>query len=349
MKKTREILESLQDTVHLPASPDKSKQEKTIETMLYTEAMINEGLRLALCERDSNRAIEVFLAHLGRYTKCDRVYIFEEKRNAYVDNTFEWCAEGVSAESDNLQNLPIGDMQMWYDSFEKQENIIITDVEHIKDINPVIYNYLKPQNINSLVVGPLIADEKIVGFYGVDNPPRELMNHISNMAWIVGHFIVAMLNKRDLVRKLEQMSYSDQLTGLGNRHALNEVVENVNRLQNMGLVYCDVMGLKRVNDNLGHIEGDRLLLRAAECLKRQFRITDLYRIGGDEFLVLCCGLTEQDFSERVKALREDMVKCGARMALGCLWTSEVQDVDALIRTADERMYCEKQEYYKQQR
>lgn len=349
MKKAREILETLQDRVHLPATETQSEQEKTIETMLYTEAMINEGLRLALREQDSVHSIGVFLAHLGRYTKSDRVYIFEEGQSDYVDNTFEWCAEGVSAERENLQGVPVTDVQIWYDSFEKQENIIITDVESIKDVNPVIYNYLKPQSINSLVVGPLISDAKIIGFYGVDNPPRELMTHISNMAWIVGHFIVAMLNKRDLVRKLEQISYRDQLTGLGNRHALNDVIDDTEKRHNVGVLYCDVMGLKRVNDNLGHVEGDKLLQRAGECLKKYFRTTDIYRIGGDEFLVLCCGIGEKEFLKRVKALREGMAAHEALMALGCLWKSDIEDVDAIIRDADELMYREKQEYYAQRR
>ena len=82
------------------------------------------------------------------------------------------------------------------------------------------YENLKRQNISSLVVVPLYDEQKVIGFYGVDNPPVKSLDYTSNMLQIMGHFIVSSIRRRNLVRELEQMSYSDQLTKLGNRSVL---------------------------------------------------------------------------------------------------------------------------------
>ena len=323
-----------------------TEQKKIIETMMFTETVINEGIALALKEENATKSIEIFMEHLGINTESDRVYIFEEKQGRYVQNTFEWCAESVIPQKDNLQEVPLEVVSVWYDAFEQNKNIIISNVEDIKETETVIYDYLIPQNIQSLVVSPLIEGSKIIGFYGVDNPAKERLSHVSNMAWIAGHFIVSMLKKQELVARLKQLSHFDQLTGLQNRHALNELGHYTNELKNVGIIYCDVMGLKKVNDSLGHIEGDNLLLRAGKCLRKQFRVDDLYRIGGDEFLIICNGIEENEFYNRIEKLRCDMKENNALMALGCLWKKKADDIDMLIAKADELMYEEKQNYYK---
>ena len=114
----------------------------------------------------------------------------------------------------------------------------------------------------------------------------------------------------------------------------------------IGLLYCDVMGLKRANDTKGHGAGDELLIRASECLKREFSEYHLFRVGGDEFLVLCEGIEEEELLKRVELVRKDMKKSDALMALGVVWRAEsTESPDALIAEADNRMYEEKMEWY----
>lgn len=150
----------------------------TIELMAITEKVINEGLRVALRERDTVYALELFLEHIGKHSGCERIYIVEGKRGENVFNTYEWCAEGVTAEKDNLQDVPFEAVEWWYNAFADGHCIVINDVESIRDMEPLTYAYLKPQNIHSLVVAPLILEGEIIGFYGVDNPLEEIMDHI---------------------------------------------------------------------------------------------------------------------------------------------------------------------------
>lgn len=318
------------------------EQQKTIQQYTSNESMVNDGLRLALAEPMPEQSLEVLLAYLGQHLKSERVYIFEENKDGTLDNTFEWCASGVVPQKDILQQVPFEVVSLWYNSFKKNKNVIIQDVEAIKEEDPLAYEYLKPQNIHTLVVSPLMDNGKIIGFYGVDNPPGGLLDHISTLFWIVGHFIVSLLKRRALVSRLERLSMYDQLTGLGNRHAMKEYKDSLSRKESLGVLYCDVMGLKRVNDTMGHQEGDQLLVRACECLNRQFGEYALFRIGGDEFLGLCPGIGSQELEQRVKLLDDDMEKNNAGMALGYIWEQAYSGkFDSILAEADRRMYEDK--------
>lgn len=310
------------------------------------EAMINEGLRISLSAPTPEKSINTLLEYLGQSLSSGRVYIFEEMEGGVFSNTYEWCAKGVLPQKENLQNVPRSVVRLWYQRFHMGKNVIVKNVESIRETEPEIYEYLEPQNIQTLVVSPLVSEKKIIGFYGVDNPPGKYLNHITTMFQIWGHFIVSLLRRRNLVRRLEEMCFQDQLTGIGNRHAMHEYIDGLHLQKSIGIVYCDVMGLKRMNDTKGHEVGDQLLIRASDCLKRQFDGYALFRVGGDEFLILCLQIEEEELEERVKALRADMKKKDAVMAIGYVWKPAItEDMDGLIRRADERMYEEKRAWY----
>jgi hypothetical protein len=146
---------------------------------------------------DVNDAIHALMKFLGEHLECDRVYIFEEEEGMTCSNTYEWCAEGVSPEKDNLQHVPYEVMKQWYDLFDTRKNVVIEDLEKYKDEDPLMYEYLKPQGIHSLVVGPLILRGKRIGYYGVDNPPYNDIEYLSSSYSILGSFISLLIATRD--------------------------------------------------------------------------------------------------------------------------------------------------------
>lgn len=313
------------------------------------EAMVNEGLRLSLAASSPEKSVAVLLEYLGLSLKSERVYIFEETGEKSFDNTYEWCASGVEPQKDNLQGVSFEVVNLWYQKFLQGENVIIKNAELIRQKDPAVYEYLKPQKIRSLVVAPLVEEKRIIGFFGVDNPPERYLEHITTLLQILGHFIVALLHRRNHVRRLEELCFQDQLTGLGNRHAMNEHISGMQSGQSVGVVYCDVMGLKRTNDEKGHLEGDNLLIRASECLRKAFGNQALFRVGGDEFLALCEGITLRELDEGIAALRREMKARNALMALGCVWRTDGKaDMDQLMKEADCLMYQDKRTQYKKQ-
>lgn len=183
------------------------------------EAVINEGLRAALTEETPDRSLEVFLKYLGRALNGERTYIFERNADNCDDNTYEWAADGVTPEKDNLQNVPPEVCAAWYSEFDMDKHIVIEDLEEIREIDPLQYENLKRQNIHSLVVVPLYDGEKVIGFYGVDNPPVKSLEYASSILQTAAYFIVSSLKRRDLYRELRKRGYMEA------RQSLEDILE----------------------------------------------------------------------------------------------------------------------------
>lgn len=167
------------------------------------------------------------------------------------------------------------------------------------------------------------------------------------MLQIMGHFLVSSLKRRNLVRELQLMSYSDPLTHLGNRYALDEYLEGVDHSKSIGVVYCDISGLKRVNDEQGHMAGDELIRKAGKCLEMIFQKKELFRIGGDEFLALCQNTDEESFERCVDLLSEQAGENDVTIAIGSVWKENAdENIDHLITEAEQWMYSDKEAYYR---
>lgn len=311
------------------------------------EAALNEAIRVALRQETMDQTLQVLLEFIGKTLEAGRAYIFEKDDRNYDSNTYEWVAKGVTPEKDTLQNLPPEICAGWYQKFDENLNIVTENLEEMKDVDPQMYEVLARQNIHSLVVVPLYDDGKAIGFYGVDNPPARYFNFVSEMLQIMGHFIVSSLKQRNLVRELEVMSYSDPLTTLGNRYAMERYIEQADHIRPIGVVYCDITGLKRINDSEGHSAGDRLIRRCCECLKRVFAGNGLFRIGGDELVVLCNRMDEKELYRKVEELKAELVANNATMAVGAaVNTLEEVGEDHLLTEPERRMYQDKAEYYR---
>lgn len=184
------------------------EQHNSIQSVQNLETVINEGLRAALLEETPDQSLDVLLEHLGKALDGERTYIFEQNEAGGDDNTYEWAADGVQAEKENLQNLPPEVCASWYQNFRIGRHIVIERLEDIRETDPLQYENLKRQGIHSLVVVPLYDSEKIIGFYGVDNPPVRSLEYASNMLQTAAYFIVSSLKRRNLVRELQKKSYN---------------------------------------------------------------------------------------------------------------------------------------------
>lgn len=192
---------------------------RDMQSVQNLEAVINEGLRVALSEETPDQSLEVLLRYLGKALNGERTYIFERSESGCDDNTYEWTADGVEPEIDSLQNVPPEVCANWYRNFSIGKHIVIERLEDIRESDPLQYENLERQGIHSLVVVPLYDGEQVIGFYGVDNPPVKLLEYTSNMLQTAAYFIVSCLKRRNLVRELQKRSY------LEGRRSLEDILE----------------------------------------------------------------------------------------------------------------------------
>ncbi len=168
------------------------------------ESICNAAMSEALKQDRPEDEINCFLENIGRNLIVERIYIFED--DFVLDetsNTYEWCAEDVTPEIENLQNIPRTVVTWWYDHFEKGKDILIPDLEAIKESEPETYAYLEPQGIHALIAKRILIGDRMIGFFGVDNPHIELMEDISLFLDTVSNFLSLLIRNRNIFRSHE--------------------------------------------------------------------------------------------------------------------------------------------------
>lgn len=146
--------------------------------------------------------------------------------------------------------------------------------------------------------------------------------------------------------ELTRISYTDLLTGLYNRNKFMEDLAafTLNPPLKIGAAYLDLNGLKQINDTQSHEAGDRFLQQAASAVKKHFSDSS-YRIGGDEFVILCQNTEEERFCEEIARLRSSLEQVHVSCAIGTCWQANVSDINAVLRHAEKRMYKHKESFY----
>ena len=178
-------------------------------------------------------------------------------------------------------------LDLWYKEFYNHRGVFIEDLEEYKKVSPSMYELLKPQDIHSLIAWPIFVDELCVGFLGIDNPVRKHMEDVVRIFEMVGYIMSIIIRQRDNVRILRRLSYEDQLTGVKNRREFDTFIKNeYPNVTSVGLLSCDLNGLKRTNDTMGHEAGDKFIIKVAENLAKIFGYNYVYRMGGDEFVAV---------------------------------------------------------------
>ncbi|PNV63274.1 diguanylate cyclase [Clostridium sp. chh4-2] len=328
---------------------EKENEKMKLKHMLDTETMVMECIRILYQGHNLDKDIQKVLEQVGIFLQAERTYIFK-LRNDEFSNDYEWCAEGVKSQKDILQGIPISIFKRWLSVFEKQECLVMQDLEEYRESDPEEYELLSIQGIHSLVVSPMEKDGVLVGFLGADNPPADKIWNVSSLLQTLCYFILLAFRRAENEKKLSHLSFHDTLTSFYNRNRFMKDIESVaNQNIPIGIVYLDVNGLKEANDKYGHECGDKLLIAAADKMKDVFRQADCYRIGGDEFVVFCLNISKEKFEEKVAALKESFDfendrQCNA--AIGAQWTESCKNIKQIVAEADAKMYEDKKEYYK---
>jgi PAS domain S-box-containing protein len=121
-------------------------------------------------DSDVDKSIYAALRDMGTLNEASRAYLFLfSEDGTSVDNTHEWCADGVTSQIDNLQNLPTEMFPWWMHKLRNREVIHITDVSKMSEEAKAEKEFLENQDIKSLLVIPLISADKLAGFIGFDN------------------------------------------------------------------------------------------------------------------------------------------------------------------------------------
>lgn len=318
---------------------------QTIEKELEIQSTLLDCVRTLSEIEDTQLAIDSFLKILAEYYQADRAYIFEFSSDKLrMNNTYEWCKEGVIPAIGFLQNLSIHLIDLWMYKFVQGGPFYLSSLEHQYEKDSDEYRILHEQEIESLITAPLMKNKEIVGFVGVDNPRV----NVESMVLIVSitSFIYNDIRRRKNMEMLRKLSFFDSLTNAYNRNAYFNDVERLEEEggESLGIVYVDVNGLKRVNDTLGHKAGDHLIISIADKLFQHLPGGQIYRTGGDEFIVFCKDFHEDEFKTMVESLQNSWDEQSSA-SVGSVWMDKIEQIENKVSVAEKRMYAGKRKFY----
>lgn len=328
---------------------ERELQKQELKNMLDVQTLITNCVRMLYAVDNLDQTINAVLTQIGEFLVSDRAYVFEIK-DELMNNTHEWTAPGISPQLEKLQQLDLSLISDWLPFFEKNDCIIIDDVEQLQKTNPAAYATLHAQEITSLIAAPIFLDNKLAGYIGIDNYDSEKIKNSSYLLLSMSIFLSYAIRHRNHVDMLHRLSYHDLLTNALNRNAFMDVLSQFRPGQyaSAGIIYIDINGMKEINDFYGHHQGDKILITTVAKVFNLFKPDELFRIGGDEFVIITYDLTETDFYEKFNLLRNifcEKTNLPFSIATGSCWVKSPSDLNSLLQQADSAMYTDKKKFY----
>lgn len=185
-----------------------STEEKLVSLSILHQLIVEFSSMLVQSSLENiDLNINLTLEKLGHYSNVDRVYIFEYlPEEDVVNNTYEWCSEGISPEISNLQGIPFEAVPRWKEKFRQKEHVYIPLISEIDDQYVVEKEILEPQGILSLLALPMFYGDKFVGFIGFDavKNTREWSNEHIALLRLAGEIIAGTIARNKFENEIIQ-------------------------------------------------------------------------------------------------------------------------------------------------
>lgn len=302
------------------------------------------------------------------------VYMYDIQKilfEAYKDpglliRALKKTAEAASAEGAMLVSFnpsSAGDVYVWHSERSKlSANISAEDLCNKKDIidrmkrgenvtlNGSDYEDTVKKGVRSTLLTPVLDnDAELVGILGVANVRYDNEENAELLEGISRDFMMA-LHDMESHKLIIKMGTIDPVTGLKNRAAYQGATKEF-ALINKGLICCvyiDANGLHELNNSLGHAAGDAMLRFVAAKLKAMFG-EDVFRIGGDEFIVFLFDIESEKIEEMLRTLTDSIEQGGYSVSAGYSLLEAPVRIDRLVSAAEQQMYASKHLYYSEKK
>ena len=295
----------------------------------------------------SNNNIDEALKEVGTFTKARSVIFFDTNGEDYHYVAPEhWKIKLTDSPKQVLKS----EMLRYVSNLNVQSKSVFKIVsirrdDRLKESNPAFYSVLKKQNVSEIIFSAAVNKSNHITVLSIINP-RHRANAYYLVEKISACFTIA-LNNHNVLNKTKLAATTDSLTGALNRVAYNNDLHIINEEKplDFSCIYIDVNELHYRNNKFGHAAGDEMLLFIAHTLKDVFFGQKVYRMGGDEFLVFCQNLSQDDIKKGIELFLEQLKLHGYHVALGMSFRSQNTNTEEMVREAEVRMYENKAKYY----
>ena len=357
------------DTAAFPEIPDGSRRVYCLYVITYSEqvetesmahkspevanAVLDIGIRLHET-KDFFGSLADVAGEIRKFCgaeKCSLYTVDKNKRECTFINEAGRQDQLLKDFAAQMGRTPYEVAEAWEEDLALSDCLLLEDLSVIEERDPAWYNSLMSFEIHNIILYAIRYNQKLVGYIWVANYDVSRMEQIKETLELSTFLLAAVIENHQLLSRLEEKSTVDALTQVGNRHAMEEEINaymhgGMKLPDSIGVVFADLNGLKRINDGEGHEAGDRALKRASALLRIVFGDERIYRVGGDEFVMLCPDITEARMNEQVSQLKGMADNTDdVSLAVGSVYCEGAYDINEAIQTADDRMYQDKKEYY----
>lgn len=165
---------------------------------------------------------------------------------------------------------------------------------------------------------------------------------------LIIYWIISSAKKSEMInQKLNLIANYDSLTGLKNGNSYHAVLEAANgrNSETFACIYIDVNGLHEINNRLGHQAGNDMLKTVADTLLEMFTQDEVYRIGGDEFVILSENQEKQVICDKTDQVRQKLKEKNYEISIGIEWRDADININKMLNIAESTMQSDKRRYY----
>lgn len=317
----------------------KQKQNTTNEIVQLSEILNVENDKL-------ETAISKGLAKLGTDLAADRVFVMEGE-GQYAKNTYSWTRPGLASAQKKQQKIDVVTLKVKLQEQLNHDSLFLTDqAEIVKRFPEIIATYDSDYQLENVLLAPFYESGQVRGAVVVENLDTSLNMDFNNLIELTADFVGAKV----MGRKLKQQRDTDVLTKLNDRHPYLAKLNYYKKSQasrTVGVAFMDLNGLKEANDELGHDAGDELLISAGQIISQAFGHDHVYRVGGDEFVVLDDQSSRIEFEAHCAALEKSLTVPGTpSISIGAEWCPDSHYLEDAVERADWKMRRQKKDFYK---
>lgn len=323
---------------------DVSSEDLPDPSMFHHSEAVSSCIRYAQDASTPDDVVRKILDFSARTFGCKSAASFSVTRHGVV------CIEYKSFNPDNppgeeeacadAEILPYS--ELWGHMLETGSGVAMSMDDEEAPKYPVHGAIAQKYHISNLAIEPLKDNGKIIGFIGGYNIPKSKFAAFVSFLATISFIVANMYKQRDAQRKLEAIGFTDLMTGSNNRNAFLLRVEQLQgKDAPMGVVACDIPNVEAINNAMGRVTGDEHIKICYQQICKVFHPSTIYRMDGNEFLVLKCNIRENILRQKVERLRRLTVKAGVEMSIGMAW-NEHGNLHEVIRSADNAMRSDKQ-------
>lgn len=312
------------------------------EKVLYQELSVNDIIRAGMYELAPENGIRKMMNRLGDLLSADHVLLVEEDATL-LRFSYSWDKRMAPSLAREIKPFPRDETRLVYERFIKNPVFLVEDAAEFcreADYAPRL------PNLKRLIFARLRLDDRFYGYLEVINPAPEQMEKALPLLRELVRYFAILLRNRNLMQRIDRLIKVGPLTGVMNRRGLLDSLKDL-PAGTYAFFFGDLNGLKETNDKLGHDAGYRLIQSAASVFVHSCPTNAVFRMGGDEFLMIQAVQDEQEASAINDRLHDRFRAAGISISIGFSMAAlPAANINTVLVEADCHMYKEKVEHHK---